>query len=472
MRHIVTVNVDGCEVREIALDLAVASWDQQLQEGLQGMGQVIAGVVLEREDVALREAAPAEWENLGREARELVSLVGRVVIRRRVYRDGDGVRHKPLDEALGLSAYQRATPSLQRLSAYQASGASYRRAAETLSWQVGYRINATRIQKSVWAVGQQLAEQEQAERAGVFERGQLVQEGEIQARLLYAEADGVWISLQREGKRKTEVRVAILYSGKERLGKGRWRLVNKVGVTALVKNSQEWQEMLLLTAFKHYQLSGTQRVILNGDGSEWVRHSLDRLELPLTYQLDRFHLMRAAREAGPGLVSLMSRACQEGLQAVEESVRALIRQADAENQPRLLDFYAYVKHNADGLIDYRQRLGLPDQDHPGMGAIEGNVDKLVVQRLKGRGMSWRLAGAKAMLALCRHRQHLAHLALPPRSPTQPQGLAAVRPLDHRAPSEDDHCQRASVPILHSSAENTPLGRTLRGIVNGEPETLS
>jgi hypothetical protein len=45
-----------------------------------------------------------------------------------------------------------------------------------------------------------------------------------------------------------------------------------------------------------------------------------------------------------------------------------------------------------------------------LGAMEGNVDKLVVHRMKGRGCSWRLSGLRAMLALCRYRDQLAQLA--------------------------------------------------------------
>jgi len=41
-----------------------------------------------------------------------------------------------------------------------------------------------------------------------------------------------------------------------------------------------------------------------------------------------------------------------------------------------------------------------------LGGIEGNVDKLVVRRLKGRGLSWRLDGVKAMLEVCRHKEEL------------------------------------------------------------------
>ena len=73
-----------------------------------------------------------------------------------------------------------------------------------------------------------------------------------------------------------------------------------------------------------------------------------------------------------------------------------------------------------------------------------------------------------MLALCRYRERLRDPSLPISPPPAAAAkLSPQRPLDSIQPHADQ-CRQASVPILHSAAENTPLGRTLRRIVNGEP----
>ena len=51
-------------------------------------------------------------------------------------------------------------------------------------------------------------------------------EGKQVARLM-VEADGVMLSLQREKERKAEVKLGIAYEGWERVGKDRYRTVNK-----------------------------------------------------------------------------------------------------------------------------------------------------------------------------------------------------------------------------------------------------
>ena len=67
-----------------------------------------------------------------------------------------------------------------------------------------------------------------------------------------------------------------------------------------------------------------------------------------------------------------------------------------------------------------------------LGAIEGNMDKLVIHRIKGRGCCWKLRGAKAMLAHCQHKETLKHLAFHdllleiPEKPNRRKGLGLDR----------------------------------------------
>ncbi len=41
------------------------------------------------------------------------------------------------------------------------------------------------------------------------------QAGKLKAPILYAESDGVWLHLQQANARRAEVKVGLLYSGKE-----------------------------------------------------------------------------------------------------------------------------------------------------------------------------------------------------------------------------------------------------------------
>lgn len=468
MEHIVAVMVDGRKIADIRVELTESDWDQRVVEGLQGIGEQVAAAILVHEDDALRAQVPATWQNRGRERRQLLTVAGEVAIERRVYVDEQGRRRKPLDEVLGLMSYQHGSAALKRSAAYLASQSSYRQAARLLSWAVGEPISWTRVQRAVWEVGEGLEASEAAQREAVFGRGATLPKGSLAAPLLYAEFDGVWISLQREARRRVEARVAVFYTGKEAIASGRRGLVGKTCLTALAPRGAAWREMLLQHAYQQYDLDSTKLLVLGGDGAGWVRHSLDRFELPWCYQLDRFHLFREARRALPEVVPLVRRCVWEGFGAIADELAALVQEQTGATRRRLDALVTYLRNNADGLIDYRLRLGLSLDQHPSLGAIEGNVDKLVVQRMKGRGMSWRLQGARAMLAVCRHAAELGRSALPLRPAHTPPTVEGRKgqPGRHRRTREEQWLQ-AGVPLLHSSQENSAWGRTLRRIVNGE-----
>jgi len=222
--------------------------DERIHQGMQSAGKHLYTVLLQNLDDSLREAVPKEWQNLGREERQYMSSVGWAAFKRRVYRDEKGKRRKPLDEVLGISAYQRQSVSVQQKASYLTSELPYREAAEILSWLLEEYVSHSTIGRMVQQVGESYRAREEDELERVFERGEDVQPGNIPAKVLYGESDGVWISLQREEKRKVEARVAVFYTGKKVIGTGRKALENKVPVTRIVKNSQEWQETLLKTA--------------------------------------------------------------------------------------------------------------------------------------------------------------------------------------------------------------------------------
>ena len=216
-------------------------------------------------------------------------------------------------------------------------------------------------------------------------------------------------------------------------------------------------------AHRTYDLSGTQRLISGGDGNEWVRHSFDRLELPQEFVLDRFHLLRAARRAYPKRGEarrLVTRLRREGFEAVAPELQRHIQQAEGNPRELLLEFYRYVLNNQDGLLDLEYRTPAFTAT---LGAIEGNVDKLVVHRMKGRGCSWRLPGVRAMLALCRHADQLrshAYRYLPLQTP--PRTHQTIQFLE----VEYSQAAQASVPAFQGPHQDRPWVRSLHRLIYG------
>lgn len=467
----IVVEVDGGKRIAAEFEVDGGSCEEAIQRELKQLGrEVLHGVVVTLDD-RLSQEIPRQWKNVGKEERELLTILGPVRIRRRVYRDETGERHKPLDQVMQLKKYERLSEAVKTKGAYLASEVSYRPAAGVLSWMLDAQINHSRIQEMVWEVGTALADEEQEEQEDIFRRGAEVQVGQVRADTLYGESDGVYIRLQREQKRKAEVRVGIMYTGKRAIGVGRRALENKVCLTAIVQDSQEWQEMLLKSAYAHYDLENIAQLVIGGDGNSWVRHSFDRIEKEQVFQLDRFHLYRAARQAmgyNRDTGQFVYRCCTQGLESVADDLKQLMSHAVGARRQRLVKFAGYLYQNADVLVDYERRLPERIGHKCGLGAIEGNVDKLVVHRMKGRGRSWRLPGARAMLALCRRKADLQQIAfhVPDLSAKTPAAGTSRR---HRT-RDADWLQR-KVPILHSAAESKPWVQSLRQRING-PSDLS
>ncbi len=458
----ITIKVEN-EKMELQERVPITAIEESIHSLAMATGKQILQGVIEVLDDRITENKPTEWRNMGTENRWIISSLGEMKYKRRVYKDENGKRLKPVDDLLGLQRYGRMSNRVQEMGASLVSGATYRLAADQLSYLTRTPISHSSIQRMTWSIGNRIADGEEAERKRIFASGGQDEAGKISAPVLYAESDGVWLHLQREKRRSTEVRVAILSTGRKPVGKDRFCLENKLCLTAIGMNSQTWQEQILREAHRHYDLENTRLLVSGGDGNAWVRHSFDRMLIRQEFILDQFHLLRAARRAIPDrkvakqLVTLLR---QKGFKSVQSDLQKMIQESSGTPKKKLEDFYRYLSNNRDGLLDLQHR-GLSTPAY--LGAIEGNVDKLVVHRMKGRGCSWRLRGARAMLAICRNAHLLRSHAYRyfPLDCLQPSRIS-IQHLEVQY-SEAIHC---SMPVFAGPHKNKPWVINLHRIFYG------
>ena len=450
----ITTKINGTAInREITAE--AASLDgEMIKLMIEVLKEAITGG-LEAIDDQIRAREAKSWQNLGMEKHLVITAVGEVEIKRRVYRDAAGKRRKPLDEMMGLDRYQRETNVVRMLGAWLATQNSYRDAADELSYLVKNRITHSKIQRMVWSIGNTLADVEEAE----IEQwdGAEDEEKKISSPVLFGESDGVMISLQREKQRKVEARVGILYTGKKTIGVGRKRLENKVCMTKIVRNSKEWKQIIQKMADKHFNLSTVEYLITGGDGNTWVKQSFDYLWVEKRANvLDRFHLYRASKTAlgfNRETMQIVKRMRQKGMAAVADELNAAQEKAPGRKKEYLGAYIQYLEDNQDSLKDVQ----ISESGHPlSLGGIEGNVDKLVARRMKGRGRSWRIPGARAMVTLCRYRPQLRDLAL---KLTRHQGTYSS-PKRKKSKSYDSWLQ-CSLPLFSGSYQSKPWVDELR-----------
>lgn len=439
----------------------------QLEEALQSIvnetGQQILELGIKAIDERIADAVPEGWKNIGTEERWIVTSIGELRYKRRIYKDENQNRRKPIDELMGIERYSRVSRRVQEMGASLASTGTYRLAADQLSWLIKTSVSHSSIQRMAWCIGNRIADGEDAERRRVFDEGGSLPGGTVSAPVLYGESDGVWVGLQREKSKSTEIRVAIMSTGKTPIGVDRYRLENKRYFTAIGINSEAWQEQILREVHLNYDLSKTQLIVTGGDGNQWVRHSFDRLQIKQEFVLDRFHLHRAARRAFGDQEDVQQFVCRledEGFDEPRKDLIQLIFQTEGKKREKLIEFYKYIYNNRYGLLNLDKR-GYHCQSC--MGAIEGNLDKLVVNRVKGRGRSWRKRGLRAILALCRNRDVLkmhAYAYLPIRSKEKHYHLRQDLKVEY------SEAVQKPMPIFHGPDQDKPWVRSLFRFIHG------
>ena len=327
------------------------------------------------------------------------TCLGPIRVNRRLYQDQDGKYRCLLDELMGMDKYRHTTVTVKEITCRLAGEMPFRKSAEILKETTPIDLSHQTIHRIVQAA---LADsQDDADKATAWfeETGELPQTEGRKVDRLMIEADGVVLPLQRQAARKVEVKLGIAYEGWKKVGKDRYGTVNKGYYADITGTDQFWSGMTLKLHQK-YDLSGTQYVV-GGDGAAWIKEGADYFGGQ--YQLCRYHLNRAlCRALGHErqvLRSVQYHCSQGDFKTVLSELKEAAGSAQNDKSKDIRRVMKYIKSNASGLKDYREDLAEHDNSLRRTGAIEGNIDKLIVRRMKNQGMSWSPQGIRRMLWL-------------------------------------------------------------------------
>jgi hypothetical protein len=181
------------------------------------------------------------------------------------------------------------------------------------------------------------------------------------------------------------------------------------------------------------------------------------------------------RGVGEELVGEVYQACVSGDMAEADN---LLRQAQegtrGERAVQIAQLRGYLLNNSVGLRDYR--LEVEYDGLRGLGAIEGNVDKLIANRMKKRGMSWTKRGGNRMARLINLREMgelhswINHRPDKPKSISPPEKEIQIRQC---STSEDNGVWlEVGLPALYGPHANDPWAQALRVIAQGTRGTTN
>ena len=373
----------------------------------------------------LHNQRPFGWKVQGWRKRVVMTRFGEVTVIRRLYRDQQGTYHMYLDEYLGWSQGQSATPSLTEAILDLSTHVPYRMVEQTVEKLTGGVVSAMTVHRMVQRVGQRAIEDEEESWRACFERGEQVHDGDRGVKVLYTEADGVWVHLQREGQSHYELKSGICYEGWRRLPQKeeRYELVNKRVYCQSNRVIPFWEGAGLEWS-KEYDLSQVDVVIVGGDGANWIEgHEREGLGCVIG-QLDGFHLARACgRALGKDAGKELYKAIRKGEQTEAYRLLELSEPATTKGASKgASKARAYVQARVSTGADWRVKMTDVPDGARSLGTMESNGDKLVANRLKKRGMSWSRAGVERLAKVIQLRAN-GELAQHCRS--------RVRPLDEQ-----------------------------------------
>ena len=395
--------------------------------------------------------------------------LGPIRITRRQYRDPEGKYHYLLDELLGMKKYRHTTTAVQEIALELAGTLTFRKSAEILRKTTAIDLSSQTIHRLLRRAADGCIDSTDRDTDWFQETGELTQtEGKKIGRLMI-EADGVMLSLQRETAHKTEVKLGIAYEGWCKVGKDRYSTVNK-SIYADIAGSDKFWAGMTRKLHEKYDLSRINQVVVGGDGAGWIKEGVDYFGG--RYQLCRYHLNRElcfALGHDRETLRVVQHNCNHGkFDAALILLKEAAGKANDDKAKAIKRTIRYLSSNASGLQDYREHTGQHDKSLRRTGAIEGNVDKVVVRRMKNQGMSWTLQGIRRMLWLRitlregaladRLLAHNSEMALPP-IPVKRVNRVIDRTLKH------DYVNyfTAGLPVLHGPHASRPWVEMLKSL---------
>ena len=400
-------------------------------------------------------------------ARWAIFPLGSVQFKRRQYIDQKGKRRYLLDEYLGLEGKSPLTPELKESGVFLTTLLPFMKCEQVMDKSVPQSsVSHTTLHRTVKRITASWLRDEDARKRQVYNFGETPAGEERAVANLMIEADGVNIALQREKQRKAEIKVGIAYEGWKEVSRERYQLTGKTNYCALASGHNFWEGFSLKLTAK-YDLTRTGNIVVGGDGAAWVKDGAALMGG--CYQLDRFHLLRALRRAlgwQTHLVNPIYAACNKGDWL---TARAILEQALTQSRGNEKDeierVISYLSVNVAGLMDFRLNIGKEGTKLRRTGAIESNVDKLIANLMKKKGMSWTLKGARHMacLLMLSAEHKLSDICRPNFTPIPAITLTKRkhRNLVKNIVELEEKWLQATIPALYGPHQNRHWVKTLK-----------
>jgi len=400
--------------------------EEKIMEVLKDIGKQVLEEVIKAVDKLEKDRRGEGLKIKGNSKKYLSTVFGVIqMVRRRYNKEKEKGSRYLADEKLGIRKGMETSPVREMMESEMAvMCGSYRKASEFANKYLLDGRSHESIRQVVLREGNAMEEYLEADvertRTEAYQSpGNGSEQGPD---VVYVEVDGTGLKIQksRTGKkgscRNREVKLGIVYSGKENRyagGNGKQkRLVDKF-VYASLEGADWFMEKFSLICEKVINISKAKRIILGGDGAEWIKEGWKSYFHRAIYVLCKFHLHRAimrafgySKEMQKKLKNLLNRdKIDDGIRFISK----IINMTGKKNKKRiekLQELRTYIDNNREGINAIeRLKANMSAEDRAlitNTGAIESNIFNVIKHRMKGMRQAWSVNGAKCILqVICR-----------------------------------------------------------------------
>lgn len=356
-------------------------------------------------------------ESQGVRGKELMTILGPVAYDRSMFRCPEcGTTRYPGDEALDVVGTSR-SPGLRRMMARVGSQSTFKDGRDDLRIYAGLDVSAKDVERVAERIGEEIQTWSRRERERMFAEDGLEPDKDIP--LIYISYDGTGVPMrpeelvgvkgkQPDGTAKTrEAKLGCVFTQTALDEKGRpVRDPDSTTFVGAIETAETFGWRIYGEA-RRRGLAHARRVVILGDGAEWVKN-LGEMHFPQALSIiDLYH----ARQHVSGLCRMlygsdekrMERRRQRWWELLDVGrIETIVSQAhrDLPEDPDLAKAATVeIRYLDKNKTRMRYNLFRSQGLFVGSGVVEAGCKTVIGQRLKQSGMEWSVRGANAIIAL-------------------------------------------------------------------------
>lgn len=367
----------------------------------------------------------------------LKTKLGEIPIARRRYKmvvNGKTKCIYLLDELLEINNFGLYSVGIVEMVTREITKKSYRETAKTISEDTDNTISHTAVRNIVLKLGAKIKKLEE-EKIKLYEEGKI--EGSKEAEYIFCEHDGIYIKKQKtkkhkgkkkfkvkhfkkkKGKKKKngiELKIAVIYEGKEPRYTNDYKLKNKiiVGTASKAKDLKKIEDATIGTTYKEHVI---KKVVINGDGADWTGSIVEGAKE--LFQLDMAHIQKKIYMAVSDeeyLKKMQEIVYTEQAKDIFSLIYNYKVELETDNKiaelEKVKELEEYLRNNENGLQRYQYKLGYKEEqldevkeELPSLGTEESQMYCTCRDRMKKNRTSWSVTGAESLLKVIMNKMN-------------------------------------------------------------------